>query len=960
MIRDLPTKTIFVTISLLCLLSLVSCAAGVSTENKPSAVNGTADISTINPEKGQVVLGGEWEFYWNRLLEPRNFAEKPVQEGRGYIKVPGLWKGLRVNNVDLPGEGYGTYRLKVQNNAKKSVQSKISSLIISGICSAYRIWINGVPLSQRGVVDTSQTAREQFIFVYHPGIVNFQLTDGMNEIVIQVLNYHVKSGGIESAPRLGDGEIEMRKLLHKNVANMIVVSLLLFVSIYNILLFLYNRKDRAALYLGLFSLVWTINLFNLLTPVINDFFLNNRIPYLLDVITIILNGPLFLMALHALYPEDVFPGIFSPVLRLTQAAAAACVVLVLFSGFKTSERIIDIYYYYSLAVMAYSAYVFIRILYNRRDEAVLFFIGFFSFFVVSTNDILCTLKVIDTGFVFQYGMLIFCFTTSLVVSRRFAMALRKVEDLTRDLEEKNFTLVEMDRLKNEFLANTSHELRTPLHGMIGLSESMMHGAAGDLPGKVVENLSLIVSSGHRLAGMVDDLLDMAKIQDDRLSLNLRPVDLFSLSEMIVKLSLPLAGGKPLEIINAVEPDIPAVIADEERIRQVMHNLVGNAIKFSNKGSVRVSASVIDPAEESGVLDRMIEVCVTDTGIGVPEEYREAIFEPYRQVDGGDTRQYPGTGLGLAIAKKIIELHKGSIRVSSGINGSVFAFTLPVSHGQAVDYEHGVRERIDDYALFKDDPESHSPAPASNDIVFENNPVLLVVDDDPVNVRILGNYLGSKRCTVKTAFDGISALEIMNGDCSIDLVLLDIMMPGMSGYEVCKRVRLKYSAEELPIIMLTAKNMMSDINAAFEAGANDYIVKPFQIIELLTRVKTMLKLKNIRRMAAESITIQAWNNAYTLKFDDIIYITSHSRNITVHTVGRDLEMTVLMKDIIDRLPPDTFIRIHKSYIVNINYIYNLQHVISGRYKVRLKDEDDTVLPVGPSFLDDLRKNVHDEP
>ncbi len=195
----------------------------------------------------------------------------------------------------------------------------------------------------------------------------------------------------------------------------------------------------------------------------------------------------------------------------------------------------------------------------------------------------------------------------------------------------------MDRIKDQFLANTSHELRTPLHGMIGLSESMMEGAAGKLSPKALENLSLIASSGHRLANMVNDLLDMAKIQDKGLSLNLRPVDLRSLSDMVIRISLPLVGGKPLEIVNAVAPDTPRVHADEERIRQVLSNLVGNAVKFTNKGVIEVSARVVyrvDDGSDRGA-GGIVEVSVSDTGIGIPEEYRDAIFEAYRQVDGGD-------------------------------------------------------------------------------------------------------------------------------------------------------------------------------------------------------------------------------------------------------------------------------------------------------------------------------------
>lgn len=184
-----------------------------------------------------------------------------------------------------------------------------------------------------------------------------------------------------------------------------------------------------------------------------------------------------------------------------------------------------------------------------------------------------------------------------------------------------------------------------------------------------------------------------------------------------------------------------------------------------------------------------------------------------------------------------------------------------------------------------------------------------------------------------------------------------MMPVMSGYEVCRKIRARFTPEELPVIMLTAKNMMSDIDAAFEAGANDYIVKPFRISELQARVGTMLKLRNVRKSAAESVTLYSGNSAYILKFSEIIYVTSQAKNTIVHTTERDLELTALIKDIIDCLPPDIFVRIHKRYVININYILKIHHVISGRYKVRLKDEDDTEIPVGASFLETLRKKIH---
>ena len=243
-----------------------------------------------------------------------------------------------------------------------------------------------------------------------------------------------------------------------------------------------------------------------------------------------------------------------------------------------------------------------------------------------------------------------------------------------------------------------------------------------------------------------------------------------------------------------------------------------------------------------------------------------------------------------------------------------------------------------------------------DITFEDNPAFLVVDDDPVNIRILQNYLESRNCIVKTASDGLCALDIIKDDDSIDLVLLDIMMPGMSGYEVCKRIRMIHSPEELPVVMLTAKNLASDINAAFEAGANDYITKPFQVSELLVRVNVMLRLKNINKNAATGISLGGKTNYYFFEFADITHISSRARKVIVYTKEREVEIPVSMKEILEKIPGDMFVRIHKQHIVNIQHVGKLTHILSGRYRLLLIDHKNTELPIGAAFLDTFRKKI----
>ncbi|MBN2041776.1 MAG: response regulator [Spirochaetes bacterium] len=949
------TNKRFIILSILIFLLFnlfISCNPVIGQKKKPVSINGILDLSDWNFEKnGPVNLDGQWEFYWNRLLSPSDFAKTDNPSNPEYITLPGFWKNKKVDNINLNGNGYATYRLKVKSNPDE----RIKALTVYNVFSAYKLWINGELVHQKGKVDKSKDAREQFVFLYHKNISQFKLSKE-NEIILQILNYHNESGGIERPIELDNGIKVIKNQILINSIDMLVIGALFFMSLYNFFLYYFRKKDITPLYFCFFSLTWAVYSFNLHSTVFSDFFTNQKVPYVIDYITVILNIPLASMILKSLYPDECS----SFMIRLSQISAAVFSILLIFSGFKTSEQIMIVWFILCCVYMVWAIFVFIKIIHNSKGEGLIFLVGFCGVFITSINDMLYGARIIDTVITLHYGMLFLCLAMTIIISRRFTQAFYEVEELSDDLERKNISLIKMDRIKDQFLANTSHELRTPLHGIIGISESMINGAAGNLPSTAIENLSLITSSGYQLSNLVNDLLDMARIQDKGLSLNIRPVDIYGLTELVIKLSLPLIAEKPVKIINKINPDCPPVKADEDRIKQVMHNLIGNAIKFTSEGTVEISASLIslsDKNSDDALSDKMLEIRISDTGIGVPEKYKDLIFESFQQVDGTDTRSYSGTGLGLAITKEIVESHGGTIRlISPDKNGAVFAFTLPATTDAAHEKKSDVtyRQNISS-SLYDEKDQSEFPCDLS-DIEFENNPTFLIVDDDPVNIKILQNYLENKKCVIKTASGGVNALDVLKKDDSIDLVLLDIMMPGMSGYEVCERIRMTRSSEDLPVIMLTAKNMISDINAAFDAGANDYIVKPFQIKELLARINTMLKLKNIRKSAAEGITLHERNNKYPLKFSDIIYITSRSKNIIIHTKERDLELPVLMKDIGCQLPPDIFMRIHKSHIININYIYNLYHVVSGRYKVRLNDDDDTELPVGQSYLESLRRRI----
>ncbi len=406
------------------------------------------------------------------------------------------------------------------------------------------------------------------------------------------------------------------------------------------------------------------------------------------------------------------------------------------------------------------------------------------------------------------------------------------------LETQNHELQRLDKLKDEFLANTSHELRTPLNGIVGLAESMVEGATGELTSLQVENLSLIVSSGQRLNNLINDLLDLSQLKHDKLTLDRKPIRLAELTELVVTLSKPLIGAKYLRIVNTVPYNLPSVFVDENRIQQILLNLIENGIKFSDDGEINISANVVG---------NFVEISISDTGVGIPKDKQEQIFLPFEQADGSIVREYGGTGIGLAVTRQLVELHDGEIWVESTPNeGSIFTFTLPLATDQPVEENPSIVEVTPALVIEETELVSEAEVEVSSQREFH----ILVVDDEPVNRQVLHNHLSLDNYQVTSVTDGVEALKLLQGDASpFDLIILDVMMPRMSGYEVCRRIRQTIPATDLPIIMLTAKYQTADLLAGFEAGANDYLVKPFSGVELLARIRTHLQLTDLRALNA---------------------------------------------------------------------------------------------------------------
>ncbi len=468
----------------------------------------------------------------------------------------------------------------------------------------------------------------------------------------------------------------------------------------------------------------------------------------------------------------------------------------------------------------------------------------------------------------------------------------------------NERLKQVDKLKDEFLANTSHELRTPLNGMIGLAESLRDGVAGDLPSKALHDLSMIVSSGKRLTSLVNDILDFSKLKNRSLELNRQAVDLRSLVDVTLTLSKPLLGRKDLVLSNSVPAYLPPVDADENRLQQILHNLVGNAVKFTEQGFVKVSARLDD--------DHHVVITVADTGIGIEPEKLDLIFESFEQGDASTSRVYGGTGLGLAVTRQLVELHNGRIWAQSTIGmGSIFTFLLPIYEGKRPSPAALTLSKLDAVGTAALEPAEPAAMPvaaepaampeaANAEPAAEAQPAdhrILVVDDEPVNRQVLANLLALRRYQLTEVSSGHEALwEIERRPHEYDLVLLDVMMPRMSGFEVCRKLRERYSVHELPIIFLTAKNQVSDLVEAFNSGGNDYLTKPIEKGELLSRVDMHLELLELNRDLERKVA----DRTHELNEKNFILDSKYKELETLDRIVKTINREVELKNVINTL------------------------------------------------------------
>ncbi|MFX3673517.1 MAG: response regulator [Paenisporosarcina sp.] len=452
---------------------------------------------------------------------------------------------------------------------------------------------------------------------------------------------------------------------------------------------------------------------------------------------------------------------------------------------------------------------------------------------------------------------------------------REVEQAKIELEEKAVQLELTSKYKSEFLANMSHELRTPLNSLLILSKLLADNKTKNLSDKQVEFAKTINSAGCDLLELINEILDLAKVESGKIEVELKDIKVQEIVDFVQRNFNPIAQDRGIDLEIIVEEDVEAILhTDEKRLQQILKNLLANAFKFTHNGSVLMKISRLN-AEEVGGQVYNLAFSVIDTGIGIPKEKQSVIFEAFQQADGTTSRKYGGTGLGLSISREHAYALNGNIEVESEEGqGSTFTLLLPVNNGEnlsAAFKETAVTQ--DDLLLYLKENQfetvnnhiTQSDTMQKNQIINiedkENQPEdhptelvdmqeekkekffdekkILIVDDDVRNVFALTSILEEYDMDVQFAENGKEALDLLNKTQDIDLVLMDIMMPVMDGFEAISKIREMEQYKQLPIIALTAKAMKEDREKCIAVGASDYISKPVINHQLLSLMRVWL-------------------------------------------------------------------------------------------------------------------------
>lgn len=880
---------------------------------EPTIENGILDLRkwdfTSSPTFS---LDGTWQFAPYELFTT---ADEFLSENVVAHVVPHDWSRT-LNPENHSPFGYGSYHLRILTNPEQDIPL---SARVSSIRSSSFIYANGHKIGGSGEVQKTNTEDTDFNVPYTTSTIRSDTT-GVIDLVIQVANHSdPRNAGIIRSILFGDEDVILHQTELSVLLQIVAMTFFFVFFLLCFMLYLVGWKDRRILYFALVLGMMIVNLSGgddkLLIKFLGwPYHVNFKLLFsvfisvgLILVHTVRPKAPhkaRYLFHIHtAVGLATIALYIWLPVTRLTYAAIFSLFYLVV-----------------SIAVLALMFFL------QRKQVnggillslAALAFIHQFIWFGLNMAG---GLKTMYYPFDIMIGL-----------SLLAAVWFKNYYQTYRDTQLYAEKLLLADKVRDEFLANTSHELRNPLNAILNISEAVLKREQRTLDPTSTKDLETVQAVGRRMVLMLNDLLDFTRIKEQQPKMTFTAVSLHQLMNHSIDIVRFMTSRKTIRFVNKVPCDFPLVLADEHKLQQILFNLLHNAVKFTPKGTITLSAAVIDGC---------VHVYVHDTGQGMSQQTSQKIFDAYYQEQTNEG----GFGIGLSLTKKLIELHGGTIEVTSTLGTeSTFRFTLPLASDddqalvQAATTEmlkENLYAEMNRHRTIRTEVRLQSRQGLQekrNNQKQQTNKRVLVVDDDPINLQVIRSIFSGETFKMTTVLSGAEALEKMN-QTTWDLVITDVMMPQMTGYELVEKLRERFSLSELPIILLTARASETEIEYGFSIGANDYVTKPVAAVELTSRVHTLLDMKTSAddRLEMEAAWLQAQIQPHFL-FNTLNTIFALSE-LDVKRMQKLLEaFNVLLRQKFQFRPSNDFWTIQEEIDIVKSYVYIEQERFGERVTI----------------------------
>ncbi|MFC5530543.1 response regulator [Cohnella yongneupensis] len=798
-----------------------------SEKGAPQAHTGVLDLSRWNGKQDKILaLRGEWTFYPGVLLEPGQ--RLPDQSHTKYVSVPGQWDKA-VGDGDPTAFGVGTYRLLIRL-PEQELRPELYGLRVQRIRTAHKLFVDGSLIGQQGVPGTDRATTSPRV---QPYTASFAPKGDHVELLVQVANYHYGTlGGIFEDIQFGSKSGIEREYKLVFAGNSLMMGFYIVSGMYFLLLFLYRRKNRELLYFSFvlwFSLLfWATHgerLLLLLFP---------SLSYNWETKLQMLSS-LALYASMLAFVSAMFPGYDRR--RLTKLAYTVTAVVSvwviftdvhLFSSYETQGIL------YCTLEFFYALYILLRAGKGGALGSVYIYVAALCIFSESLMQALVYLGVVHIANPIPVERLVFIFIMAMLIARRFFTNMDQVEVLSKQLLVK-------DRLKDDFLANTSQEIRVPLQGMINLAQLMIEeDALKDQ--RQVERLHLLVATGRRLTQQLNDMLDLSKLNEGNIELRLHALDLRMAINGALEVMRYTTDGRDIRFDNRTEAGLPYAKADDQRVMQILFNLLHHAVKSGAEGTITVTAERLAEQDAIGITVRAVR-----SGGGFGAEI------------GSDAAL--DADIGLDISRKLTEMHGGTFLSNRTTpQDVVFAFTLPLADSEDAVVAHLTPNAEVAAAIQTKTPMTDRRTSRRGDqrAAKAGSQKVLIVEDDPVTLRIMEDILTQEGLEVTAATDGLQGLKSWERETEWDLIVLNVMLPKLSGYDLCRKIRERHTFYDLPVLFLTSRNQPADLLVGYNAGANDYVIRPINDSEFRARTRTLLRMKQSIRdqLHMEMALIQA--------------------------------------------------------------------------------------------------------